>query len=89
MRVRSLASLSGLSIAVSYGVGRRRGSDLVLLWLWCGPAAAAPLQSLGWETPYAMGGALKRKEKKKGFEWFPDSTKVLKDVGKHLAFGKQ
>jgi len=33
--VRSLASLSGLrtGIAVSCGVGRRRSSDLALLWL--------------------------------------------------------
>ena len=29
------------SVAVSCGVSHRRGSDLVLLWLWCRPAAAA------------------------------------------------
>jgi len=52
MRVRSLALLSGLRIwccpgaAVSCGVGPRRGSDLVLLWLWRRPAAAAPIQPL-------------------------------------------
>ena len=34
-------------------------SDLVLLWLWCRPAAAAPLRSLAWERPYAAGVALK------------------------------
>ena len=28
---------------MSYGVGRRQGSDLVLLWLWCSLAAAAPI----------------------------------------------
>ena len=31
-----------------------------LLWLWCRPAAAAPIISLAWEGPYAMGVALKR-----------------------------
>ena len=28
-------------VATSCGVGRRRGSDPVLLWLWCRPEAAA------------------------------------------------
>ena len=58
--------LSGLRIrcAVSYGVGRRRGSDLVLLWLWCRLAAAASIQPLAWEPPYVMGEALKKKERK-------------------------
>ena len=31
-----------LGLAVSYGVGRRRGLDPVL-WLWCRPAATAPI----------------------------------------------
>ena len=35
-----------------------------LLWLWHMLAAAAPIQPLGWELPYAMGVALKRKKKK-------------------------
>ena len=30
-------------IAVSCSVGCKDGSDLVLLWLWCRPAAAAPI----------------------------------------------
>ena len=34
---------------------------LVSLWLWCRPAAADPIRRLGWELPYAMGVALKRK----------------------------
>ena len=33
-------------VAVSCGVGPRCGSDLVLLWLWCRPAAAALIQLL-------------------------------------------
>ena len=48
MWVRSLASLSGLTIciAVSYGVGHRHDSDLALLWLWCRLAAAVQIQLL-------------------------------------------
>ena len=47
------------------GVGRRRGSDLALLWLWHRPAAAAPIGPLAWELPYAADAALKRKQKQK------------------------
>ena len=42
---------------MSCGVGCRRGSDLALLWLWRRPAAAAQIQPLAWELPYAMGAA--------------------------------
>ena len=42
---------------MSRGVGRRRGLDLVLLWLWCRPSAAAPIRPLAWELPgVALGG---------------------------------
>ena len=34
--------------------------DPELLWLWCRSAAAAPIQPLAWEPPYASGAALKR-----------------------------
>ena len=50
---------------MSCGVGHRRGSDRVLLWLWCRLAAATPIRSLAWELPYAVNMTLKRKEKKK------------------------
>ena len=30
---------------MSCGVGHKRGSDPELLWLWCRPVAAAPIQS--------------------------------------------
>ena len=36
-----------------------------MLWLWCRPAAAAPVQSLAQELPYATGGAIKKKKKKR------------------------
>ena len=47
------------------GVGRRRGSDLALLWLWHRPAAVAPIRPLAWEPPYAAGAALENTKKKK------------------------
>ena len=37
----------------------RHGSDLVLLWSWCRPAAVAPIQPLAWGLPYVTGAALK------------------------------
>ena len=35
-----------------------------LLWMWCRPAAEAPIRPLAWELPHAMGTALKRQKKK-------------------------
>ena len=46
-------------------VGRRHGSDPVLLWLWCRPAAIALIRPLAQEPPYAAGAALKSKKRKK------------------------
>ena len=43
---------------------RRCGSDPVLPWLWCRPAAAALIPPLDWELPYATGVALREKKKK-------------------------
>ena len=48
---------------MSCGVGCRRSSDPELLWLWRRRAAVAPIQSLAWELPYAVGVALKSKTK--------------------------
>ena len=50
---------------MSYGVDCRCGPDPMLLWLWCSPAATAPIRSLAWEPPYAAGATLKRQKKKK------------------------
>ena len=55
----------GTSVAVSCGVGCRCGLDPALPWLWCRPAAVAPIQSLAWEPPCAVGEAPKSKKKKK------------------------
>ena len=35
--------------------------DPALLWLWHRPAATVPIRPLAWESPYAMGAALKSK----------------------------
>ena len=60
------------------GVGHRCGSDPELLWLWCSPAAVAPIRPLAWKIPYATGAALKqtnkqtkrqKKKKKTHFSW--------------------
>ena len=48
---------------MSCGVGCRHGLDLAWLWLWCRPAATAPIRHLAWEPPYATGAALKRQKK--------------------------
>ena len=58
------ASLSGLRMwhCRKLRHSHRHSSDLILLWLWCRPTAAAPIQPLAWELPYAIGAALKRKK---------------------------
>ena len=59
---------------MSCGVGCGRGSDPALLWLWCGPAAAAPMRPLAWEPPHAVGAAqemAKRQKKKDTFIGVP------------------
>ena len=55
MRIRSLALLSGLRIQSCHKPqpSHRCGSEPVLLWLWRRPAAAAPIQPLAGELPYA------------------------------------
>ena len=50
---------------MSCGVGRRHGSDLVLLWLWHRLTTIALIRPLAWETSYAMGVALKKKKKER------------------------
>ena len=57
--------VKGSGVAMSYGVGDRRRSDLALLWLWHRPVARAPIRPLAWEPPHAVGTALKRQKEKK------------------------
>ena len=54
----------GFGVAVGCGVGHRRSSDPVLLWLWHRLAATAPIRPLAWEPLYAMGTALEKYKKK-------------------------
>ena len=59
--------VKGSGIAMSCGVGHRCGLDPELLWLWHSQAFAAPFRPhrpLAWELPYAVGAALKNKNKK-------------------------
>ena len=49
---------------MSWGVGHRLGSDLMLLWLWYRPVAVAPIQPLAWEPPHAVSVALEKTKKK-------------------------
>ena len=50
---------------MSCGVGHRRHSDPVLLWLWFRPAPTALIRPLVWEPPCAAAVALKKTKKKK------------------------
>ena len=45
------------------GVGRRHISDLALLWLWCRPAAVAPIRPLAWESLHDVDAAKKKPHK--------------------------
>ena len=54
----------GSSLAVSCGGVCRHVLDPALLWLWYKPAAAASIQALAWELPYAACTAQKDKKTK-------------------------
>ena len=54
----------GSGVALSCGAGRRQGLDPTLLWLWHRPVATAVVQPLAWETPNAVGAALKKNKKR-------------------------
>ena len=45
--------VKGSGVAMRCGIGCRRHSDPMLLWLWHRPAAAALIQPLAWGHPYA------------------------------------
>ena len=55
----------GSGVAVSCDVGHRCGLEPALLWLWCRPAAIAPIRPLAWEPPHAMGAALDKAKQNK------------------------
>ena len=58
------------------GVGHRCSSDLALLWLWCGLAATAPIQSLAQELSYAAAVPWKEKKDKEKLNKQIYTTKI-------------
>ena len=54
---------------MSGGIGGKYGLDLILLWLWCRLAAAAPIRSLAWEILYATSAALKSNQTNKQIKY--------------------
>ena len=58
---------------MSCGIGRRHGSDPMLLWFWHRPAATALIRPVAWEPPYDMGAALEnpKKKRKKRISFWP------------------
>ena len=74
-------------MTVSCGVGRRRGSDPVLLGLWCRPMAIALIRPLVWDPPYAVGSSprkgrkIKKNKKQKPKKQTNKKTVVLKYLG--------
>ena len=59
------------ALPVNCGVSRRHGSDPVLLWLWCRPAATAPIRppSLGTSTCCECSPQKTKKKKQKRSEF--------------------
>ena len=62
----------------------QRATDSTLLWL-CRPSATAPIWLLAWESPYAVGAALKRPEKSfiSKFQWF---LKLCQEMGTKIRY---
>ena len=73
---------------MSCGVGHRRGSDPALLWLWHRPTATAPIRSLAWEPPYAVGAAqeITHTKKERNFILLLPSTDLLFLISYFLSF---
>ena len=72
---------------MSCGGGHRHGLDPALLWLWCRPAVAAPVQPPAWDHPYAMGAALKSKTKTKTKSTPPPPKKNRMGSSPNLGLG--
>ena len=61
--------VKGSGVAVTCGVGCRRGWDPTLLWLWRRLVATALIRPLAWEPPCASGAAqeMAKRQKKKNY----------------------
>ena len=66
-------------------MGHRGGSDPVWLWLWCRAAATAQIRPLTWELPYAVGEAIKRKNKPKQ----TTSQRAMKGEKDHVSIQRE
>ena len=63
---------------MSCGVGCKYSSDPSLLWLRRRLAATAPIQPLPWQSPHAMGVALKsKKNNNNNFKKFSSQEKRI------------
>ena len=73
------------------GVGRNRGSDpeLLWLWLWRRRAATVPIGPLAWEPPCAAGAALKRQKTKQNKKRIHEFIVILMRERKHPLFTKE
>ena len=65
MWVQSLASMGELRTQNCRELCRLQTRHVAVLWLWCRLAAIAPIPSLAWKLPCALGAALKKKDRKK------------------------
>ena len=65
---------------MSCGIGQRLGSDLMLLWLWSRPAAAAPIGLLAWELPYAAGVVALKKKRERFYEIVFSANMSVKSI---------
>ena len=81
MWVQSLALLSELKDPVlPWAIGSRCGSDPVCLWLLHRLVAAALIQPLAWEPPYAAGAAYRKNKQTNQqvcFVWYKFASSAL------------
>ena len=70
--------VNDLAFAMSCGVGHRRSSDPVSLWLWRRLVATALIRPLGWEPPCATGAAQEKAKRQKKKERNPANPKQKK-----------
>jgi len=70
LRVRPLASLSGLRIRRCHKPRLRSGVAVAVAVAWA--PAAAPIQPLAWELPYAIVMAMRKRERA---QWLTNPTR--------------